>query len=81
MRSGACEALEQSVEVGEFGVFDDDSAVAVAVLDDDLEAKSALEDFLDFADVGVYGGHGFGFYFVALGVDQVLDVALCLTNR
>ena len=51
----AAESGEDGVEVFEAGVFDDDAAFALFVLDVDLEAKGALEAVLGFADVGVFG--------------------------
>ena len=55
VESIAAECGEDGVEVFEAGVFDDDSAFALFVLDVDLEAEGALEAVLGFADVGVFG--------------------------
>ena len=64
------------------GVVDNDFAVAVVVLDVDLEAQGALEALLDFADVGIDSRLGLGFLLGgALGVQQALDEAFGLANR
>src|SRR5260370_42035807 len=76
------ERAEDGVEVFEAGVFDDDAALALLVLDVDLEAEGALQAVLGFASVGVFGVGGFcvllGFGF---GIGEALNVAFGLASR
>ena len=53
LRLFARQLFQQSVEVGDIGVFNDHAASAVFVVDMDLEAERALKLLFDFLHVGI----------------------------
>lgn len=74
--------LEQGVEVFQLCVFDDDFAAATVIFDVNLEAEGTLQTLLDFANIGVDGRLRLGIFLSgALGMEESLNVILCLANR
>src|SRR5438876_3679474 len=75
------ELLEEGVEVFEAGVLDDDSAAAFVIFDMDLQTEGALQALRYLLDVRIDGRLGFGLFLLALGVEEGLNVGLCLSDR
>ena len=74
--------LKQSVEVLQPGVFDDDSAAAVVILDLYLQAQGALQPGLHFAHIWINGGSRFCVFLRGLfWMQEALNVGLRLANR
>lgn len=79
--SVAGQGLEERIEVGQVGVFDDDAAAAFVVFNVDLEAEGPLQLFGNFADIGIDRRLGLGLLLFIFRIEQALNVGFCLTNR